>query len=411
MNFSEEMDKPIGWRNGRMVTPRQLNNEKAAADHHNVYVVELLQDALKRKKLLRDNPKADLNKPPLYVGSTGHPVEQRFNNHKNNIKGNVFVQKYGLKLRPDLYTKYNPMSFANAEAKEVELAKQLRAEGYAVVGGKEKQAESTPPLVTPQSPLHPQKMLQRVSPAPNSSVALQGFNRDTIGGFDKGTNILSHSFLNQHPTNAVLINMHGVGPPETPGMQVVDPRYASRFQYTVSPDTNLVANYKHPMPAYPLKALLPFLNKQTGGKVDCLFNESCNPEGGMTPQLIKDSIPGVTNVVAIPPGRLGAQGNDYHNPNYTNASHQIISKALNPNSPTYNPNVTQGDLLHTLETLTQRSAPPNMYRFENNRWINRGAYNPAEVPTTPMNNFHDDLSGNPIWKKLLSMYPPTRQQQ
>jgi len=111
------------------------HTEKTAADHHNVYVIELLQDALKRKKLLRDNPNADHSKVPLYVGSTGHPVEQRFNNHKSNIKGNVFVQKYGLKLRPELYTKYNPMSFADAEAKEIALAKQLRAEGHAVVGG------------------------------------------------------------------------------------------------------------------------------------------------------------------------------------------------------------------------------------------------------------------------------------
>ena len=108
---------------------------KGGADHHNVYVVELLQAALKRKKLLRDNPNADHSKEPLYIGSTGHPVEQRFSNHKSNIKGNVFVQKYGLKLRPDLYQRYNPMSFSDAEAKEIALAKELRANGHAVVGG------------------------------------------------------------------------------------------------------------------------------------------------------------------------------------------------------------------------------------------------------------------------------------
>jgi hypothetical protein len=148
MDFSEELDKPIGWRNGRMVTPRQLN-EKAAANHHNVYVVELLREALKRKKLLRDNPNADHSKEPLYIGSTGHPVEQRFSNHKSNIKGNVFVQKYGLKLRPDLYQRYNPMSFADAEVKEIALAKELRANGHAVVGGNEKvaMAEGKPDLV------------------------------------------------------------------------------------------------------------------------------------------------------------------------------------------------------------------------------------------------------------------------
>lgn len=105
---------------------------------HHVYVIELLEDSLKRKKFRELNPGYDPSKPPLYVGSTGHTPEERFANHKSGVKGNTFVQKYGLKLRPDLYSKYNPMTFIDADKKEIELAASLRAQGYPVLGGNSK---------------------------------------------------------------------------------------------------------------------------------------------------------------------------------------------------------------------------------------------------------------------------------
>jgi hypothetical protein len=104
---------------------------KQAELHHNVYVVELAKEARKHKKLQQGEQGKEL----LYVGSTGLPVETRFQNHKKGVKGNNFVTRYGVKLRPDLFEKYNPMTFADAEAKEIELAKQLRQEGYSVIGG------------------------------------------------------------------------------------------------------------------------------------------------------------------------------------------------------------------------------------------------------------------------------------
>lgn len=48
---------------------------KAEHHHHNVYVI-LLDDAVaKHPSVLRLNPKRDLEKPCVYVGMTGLPVE------------------------------------------------------------------------------------------------------------------------------------------------------------------------------------------------------------------------------------------------------------------------------------------------------------------------------------------------
>jgi len=44
--------------------------------HHSAYVIELDKAVLKEKKFMDANSHA-----PLYVGMTGLPVEQRFQNH------------------------------------------------------------------------------------------------------------------------------------------------------------------------------------------------------------------------------------------------------------------------------------------------------------------------------------------
>jgi hypothetical protein len=66
---------------------------------------------------------------------TGLPPEERFRNHKNGIKAARIVQRYGIRLLPELYECFNPMPFAAAAKMERELAEDLRAEGYAVTGG------------------------------------------------------------------------------------------------------------------------------------------------------------------------------------------------------------------------------------------------------------------------------------
>jgi hypothetical protein len=104
--------------------------------HHSVYVI-LLDDAVaKHPPILRVNPKRDPLKPCVYVGMTGLPVDHRFENHKNGYKSAWVVKKYAVRLMPELYEHLNPMPFEAATQMEIELAEDLRAQGYTVTGGR-----------------------------------------------------------------------------------------------------------------------------------------------------------------------------------------------------------------------------------------------------------------------------------
>ncbi len=104
--------------------------------HHNVYVVLLDARAASHSSVLRANPKRDPLKPCVYVGMTGLPVEHRFQNHLNGYKSSWVVEKYGLRLLPELFSHLNPMPFTAAAEMERDLAADLRNSGYTVTGGK-----------------------------------------------------------------------------------------------------------------------------------------------------------------------------------------------------------------------------------------------------------------------------------
>ena len=91
-------------------------------DHHSVYVVYLR------------NPQGD-GKAGYYVGMTGLPPEQRFENHKNGVKSASVVKRCGERLVPKLYRHLNPMPYEKAKAMEVALAESLRKRGFLVYGG------------------------------------------------------------------------------------------------------------------------------------------------------------------------------------------------------------------------------------------------------------------------------------
>jgi len=103
--------------------------------HHSVYVILLDQEVLKHRSILRLNPKRDPAKPCIYVGMTGLPVAERFENHKAGYKAAWVVEKYGMRLLPELYEHLNPMPYTAALQMEMELAEELRAAGYTVTGG------------------------------------------------------------------------------------------------------------------------------------------------------------------------------------------------------------------------------------------------------------------------------------
>jgi hypothetical protein len=100
-----------------------------------VYVVLLRDDILKLRWVVRRNPNRDPTKPAIYVGMTGLPVDHRLQNHLNGYKSARVVQKYGVRLLPELFEHLNPMPFEAAAQMEKDLAEDLRAEGYAVLGG------------------------------------------------------------------------------------------------------------------------------------------------------------------------------------------------------------------------------------------------------------------------------------
>ncbi len=119
-----------------MLRTNRRRSPKEQTFHHSVYVVLLENAAGKHPSILRANPRQNPLKPCVYVGVTGLPVDDRFENHKNGYKSAWVVKKYGLRLMPELYEHLNPMPFEAAAQMEIELAEDLRAAGYTVTGGK-----------------------------------------------------------------------------------------------------------------------------------------------------------------------------------------------------------------------------------------------------------------------------------
>jgi hypothetical protein len=60
------------------------------------------------------------------------PVDHRFENHKAGYKSAWVVEKYGVRLMPELYEHLNPMPFEAAVQMETDLADELRTAEYTV---------------------------------------------------------------------------------------------------------------------------------------------------------------------------------------------------------------------------------------------------------------------------------------
>jgi hypothetical protein len=116
-------------------TFRKLRNAQQPDHHHHVYVVLLKPAAGRVRSVRAANPKRDPQKPCVYVGMTGLTPEERFANHKAGIKDASVVNRYGLRLLPELYAHLNPMPFEAAVQMERDLAEDLRRAGYTVTGG------------------------------------------------------------------------------------------------------------------------------------------------------------------------------------------------------------------------------------------------------------------------------------
>ena len=99
---------------------------------YHVYVIALSEAVLREPRFLKSNPDYMTGKPCVYVGMTGLDPDVRFDKHMAGIQANRYVLRPGLRLLPDLYEGFNPMTREEAQSREVELAIDLRSAGFGV---------------------------------------------------------------------------------------------------------------------------------------------------------------------------------------------------------------------------------------------------------------------------------------
>tara|TARA_Y100000741_G_C18245251_1_gene555257 strand:+ start:120 stop:440 length:321 start_codon:yes stop_codon:yes gene_type:complete len=98
-----------------------------------VYVIELDEKVAELQKFRKKNPMFIKGNSCFYIGQSIRKPELRFEQHKEGYKANKYAKKFGLKLRPDLYEKYNPIpTRKDAEEIETMLGKKLRKKGIGI---------------------------------------------------------------------------------------------------------------------------------------------------------------------------------------------------------------------------------------------------------------------------------------
>ena len=95
---------------------------KTRGAHHNVYIA-LLED---RTRSCRWG---------LYVGETSRDPDLRFDQHRTGYKASRWVNRFGVRLLPELVGHLNPLRRWEAIELEEALAEELRRAGIAWVAG------------------------------------------------------------------------------------------------------------------------------------------------------------------------------------------------------------------------------------------------------------------------------------
>lgn len=99
-----------------------------------VYTVLLAREVAGVGRFAAANPAWGRERPCLYVGMSSRPPLARFRNHLRGHKGSRYVRRFGLCLLPELFDHLNPLDRSGAAALEIDLAADLRAQGYGVLG-------------------------------------------------------------------------------------------------------------------------------------------------------------------------------------------------------------------------------------------------------------------------------------
>ena len=102
---------------------------------YRVYVVLLNEYIGTLPQMRRRNHKRDPSKPFVYVGLTPLSVGRRFDFRKATPETEWRVHKFGVRLMPELYDSFNPMTRKQALKTAKKLADDLRAKGFGVANG------------------------------------------------------------------------------------------------------------------------------------------------------------------------------------------------------------------------------------------------------------------------------------
>jgi len=98
-----------------------------------LYVIELDKEVSKSVKFRNKSPNFIFGKRCFYVGQSAKAPMLRFKQHKDGYKSNTYARRFGLRLIPEFYEKYNPIpTRKDAEELEEYTANKLRKEGYGV---------------------------------------------------------------------------------------------------------------------------------------------------------------------------------------------------------------------------------------------------------------------------------------
>ena len=98
-----------------------------------LYVIELDKKVWESAKFRKKNPNSRAGGRCFYVGQSARAPMLRLKQHKEGYKSNSFARRFGIKLVPEFYEKYNPIpTRKDAEELEEYLANKLKKERYGV---------------------------------------------------------------------------------------------------------------------------------------------------------------------------------------------------------------------------------------------------------------------------------------
>ena len=98
-----------------------------------LYVIELDKQVGKLIKFRKQSPKFLLGNRCFYVGQSAKKPPIRFRQHKGGYKSNTYAKRFGMRLAPEFYEKYNPIpTRKDAEELEIYVTMKLRQERYGV---------------------------------------------------------------------------------------------------------------------------------------------------------------------------------------------------------------------------------------------------------------------------------------